>query len=84
MPSSHHTTHQHSTLLITTDICMELSERQTGSACDEVAWETVRYAIGLIFVGNCDGHVLESYCTGILNLFGGPAGPHACVGTKLF
>jgi len=42
----------------------------------------VRYAIGLIF-GN-DGHVLESYCTGILNLSGGPAGPHACVGTKLF
>jgi len=28
----------------------------------------VRFAIGLIFVGNGDGHVLESYCTGILNL----------------
>jgi len=44
----------------------------------------VRYAIGLIFVGNCDGHVPDSHCMGILNLFGGPAGPRACVGTKLF
>lgn len=37
----------------------------------------VRYASGLIFVGNCDGHVLEGYGTGIQNLFGG-------VGKKLF
>ena len=44
----------------------------------------VRYAIGLIFVGNCDGHVPDSHCMGILNLFGGPAGPRSCVGTKLF
>lgn len=43
----------------------------------------VRYASGLIF-GNCDGHILEGYGTGILNLFGGPSGFHACVGTKLF
>jgi len=48
-----------------------------------VAWEMVRYASGLIF-GNCDGHVLEGYGTGIRNLFGGPSGPHACIGTKLF
>jgi hypothetical protein len=39
----------------------------------------VRYVCGwLIFVGNCDGHVLEGYGTG------GPTGPLACVGTKLF
>lgn len=44
----------------------------------------VSYASGLIFVGNGDGHVLDNYCAGILNFSGGPAEPHACVGTKLF
>jgi hypothetical protein len=29
----------------------------------------VRYASGLIFVWNCDGHVLEGYGTGIQNLW---------------
>lgn len=37
----------------------------------------VRYASELIF-GNCDGHVLGGYGTVILNISGGPSGPHAC------